>query len=89
MCSAWLATIFGLVEPDPLGRRPELTCQLFLAVGTSLRVQPAARLCALALEAGARLIIVNADPTPYDNVAAAVLRGPIGEVLPAIVPGKG
>jgi NAD-dependent deacetylase len=61
------------------------TCQLFLAVGTSLQVMPATRLCDIALGAGARLVIVNAEPTPYDHSAAAVLRGSIGETLPAIV----
>lgn len=61
------------------------TCQAFLAVGTSLHVQPAARLCDVAVEAGAHLVIVNAEPTPYDHQATAVLRGRIGEVLPAIV----
>jgi NAD-dependent deacetylase len=83
------ATIaFGqALHPDVHRRAREAaaTCQLFLAVGTSLQVQPAARLCDLALEAGAELIIVNREATPYDNVAAAVLRGPIGEVLPAIL----
>ncbi len=75
------------LDPDVHRRARDAaaTRQLFLAVGTSLRVQPAARLCALALDAGARLVIVNAEPTPYDNVAAAVLRGPIGTVLPAMV----
>jgi NAD-dependent deacetylase len=34
---------------------------------------------------GARLVIVNAQPTPYDGIADAVLRQPIGEVLPALV----
>jgi NAD-dependent deacetylase len=58
---------------------------LFMAVGTSLTVQPAANLCAVALDAGARLVIVNAQPTPYDTFAAAVLSAPIGEVLPALV----
>jgi len=58
---------------------------LFIAVGTSLTVQPAANLCAVALDAGARLVIVNAQPTPYDTFAAAVLSAPIGEVLPALV----
>ena len=62
-------------------------CAVFLAVGTSLTVQPAASLVALAARAGARLVIVNAEPTPYDELAAAVLRAPIGEVLPLIVPG--
>jgi len=86
------ATIaFGqALDPDVLRRAREAaaTCRLFLAVGTSLRVQPAARLCALAHEAGAELIIVNGEPTPYDDVAAAVVHGPIGEVLPAVVLGK-
>ncbi len=59
-------------------------CDLFLAVGTSLQVQPAAGLCDAAITQGARLVIVNADPTPYDGVAAAVLRGRIGEVLPRL-----
>lgn len=57
---------------------------LFMAVGTSLTVQPAAHLSAVALEAGARLVIVNAQPTPYDDMADAVLRDPIGEVLSAL-----
>jgi NAD-dependent deacetylase len=39
----------------------------------------------VARESGARLVIVNAQPTPYDDMAGAVLRDPIGEALPAIV----
>ncbi|HVH06952.1 MAG TPA: Sir2 family NAD-dependent protein deacetylase, partial [Myxococcota bacterium] len=53
---------------------------LFLAVGTSLTVHPAAALAGVPLETGARLVVVNAEPTPYDVVAAAILRGPIGQV---------
>lgn len=60
-------------------------CDLFLAVGTSLVVHPAAALCGVAIQAGSRCVIVNAEPTPLDVVADAVLRGGIGEVLPAIV----
>ncbi|MFI6519629.1 SIR2 family NAD-dependent protein deacylase [Spirillospora sp. NPDC050679] len=60
------------------------SCELFLAVGTSLTVQPAAGLCLEAVEHGARLVIVNAQPTPYDEVADAVLRDPIGTVLPRL-----
>lgn len=60
-------------------------CDLFLAVGSSLSVQPAAALCEVAVAAGARLVIVNAEPTPYDSLAAAVVRRPIGEVLPRLV----
>lgn len=60
-------------------------CDLFLAVGTSLSVHPAAGLCDLALAAGARLVVVNGEPTPYDGAADAVVREPIGQVLPRLV----
>lgn len=59
-------------------------CELFLAAGTSLTVQPAAGLCLEAVDAGARLVIINAEPTPYDGLADAVLRRPIGETLPRL-----
>jgi NAD-dependent deacetylase len=65
--------------------RAAADCDLFLAVGTSLTVQPAAGLCEVALRAGARLVVVNAEPTPYDPLAHAVLREPIGAVLPELV----
>lgn len=58
---------------------------LFLAIGTSLVVYPVADLPRVALEAGARLIILNAEETPYDRLAAAVIRDRIGEVLPKLV----
>jgi NAD-dependent deacetylase len=61
------------------------SCDLFLAVGTSLTVQPAAGLCLEAVETGARLVIINAQPTPYDELADAVLREPIGTSLPRLV----
>jgi NAD-dependent deacetylase len=60
-------------------------CDMFLAVGSSLQVHPVAGLCDTALAAGARLVIVNAEPTPYDGHAHAVLREPISSVLPALV----
>jgi NAD-dependent deacetylase len=62
-------------------------CDLFLAVGTSLSVLPAASLAGTAAGSGARLVIVNAEPTPYDEVADAVLSSPIGSVLPLLVRG--
>jgi NAD-dependent deacetylase len=70
-----------------LGRAEDASdaCDLFLAVGTSLAVYPAAFLPQRALRGGARLVIVNAQPTPLDGVAAAVFHGQIGEVLPALV----
>jgi NAD-dependent deacetylase len=60
-------------------------CDVFLAVGTSLTVHPAAALPRVAVAAGAALVVVNAQPTPYDGAAAAVLREPIGDVLPELV----
>jgi NAD-dependent deacetylase len=61
------------------------SADVFMAIGTSLVVYPAADLPRVALEAGARLAILNAEETPYDRVADAVLRGRIGEVLPQLV----
>jgi NAD-dependent deacetylase len=58
---------------------------VLLAVGTSLSVYPAAGLCDVALRAGARLVIINAEPTSYDSVADSVLRDPVGQALPRLV----
>jgi NAD-dependent deacetylase len=58
---------------------------LFLAIGSTLTVEPAASLCAVAVRGGAPLLIVNRDPTPYDQIAAAVIREPISAAVPAIV----
>ncbi len=84
------ATIsFGqALDPVVLQRAYECAagCDLFLAVGSSLTVQPAAGTCGAAIDAGARLVIVNAQPTPYDDYADAVLRAPIADALPAILP---
>jgi NAD-dependent deacetylase len=60
-------------------------CDLFLAVGTSLGVQPASLLAVEAYRRGARLVIVNQGETPLDARADAVLREPIGQILPRIV----
>lgn len=57
---------------------------LFLAIGSSLVVHPAAGLPAIAIQHGARLVIVNRDPTPLDDHADAILRGSIGETLARI-----
>jgi NAD-dependent deacetylase len=61
------------------------SADLFIAIGTSLQVHPAAALCDLALEAGIPLVIVNADPTPYDEEATALLTTPIETTLPALL----
>jgi len=57
---------------------------LLIAVGTSLQVYPVAGAVPLASTAGARVVIVNAEPTPFDDMVDAVLRQPIGEILPAL-----
>jgi NAD-dependent deacetylase len=59
-------------------------CDVFLAVGTSLGVHPAAGLVEVAAARGARVVIVNAEPTPYDGLADLVVREPISEVLPRL-----
>lgn len=82
------ATIsFGQSLPaDVLMEASRLTreADLLLAIGSSLVVTPAANLPVIAKEHGARLVIVNRDPTPIDFRADAVLREPIGALLTAI-----
>ncbi|MDQ0790275.1 NAD-dependent deacetylase [Streptomyces sp. B3I8] len=60
-------------------------CTLFFAVGSSLQVHPAAGLVQIAAEYGARLVVVNAEPTPYDDLADEVVREPIGTALPRLL----
>lgn len=75
------------LDPALLDRseRAAAGCDLFLAAGTSLTVYPVARLPELAVAAGARLVIVNAEPTPLDDTAHAVLRGQAGPILRTLV----
>jgi len=60
-------------------------CDLFLVVGSSLVVYPAADMPRLALRAGARLVIINQGETPYDSAGHLLFGEPIGEVLPQAV----
>jgi NAD-dependent deacetylase len=62
-------------------------CDLLLAAGTSLQVYPVAGAVPLAKQAGARVVIVNAQPTPFDGIADAVLGGSLSEVLQKICAG--
>jgi NAD-dependent deacetylase len=57
---------------------------LLIAIGTSLQVYPVAGAVPAAAAAGARVVILNAEPTPFDDMVDAVLRGPIGQILPAL-----
>lgn len=80
--------MFGqFLDEDVLGRAGAIAraSAVFLAVGTSLRVHPAAGLCAIAVDSGADLVIVNNEPTPYDEIATEVIREPISEALPKLV----
>ncbi|GAB3441073.1 NAD-dependent protein deacetylase [Streptomonospora sediminis] len=75
------------LKPDVIDAAVQAAAEgsVFMAVGTSLAVHPVAGLCDIALDNGAPLIIANAEPTPYDERAAVVLRDPIGEVVPELV----
>ena len=78
---------FGQSLPaDVLNAAAEASRQadLFIAMGSSLVVQPAASLPLLAKEQGARLVIINRDPTHLDDLADAVLHASIGETLAGI-----
>jgi NAD-dependent deacetylase len=60
-------------------------CDLILAIGSTLAVYPVAGVVPVAKEAGARVVIVNAQPTEMDFLADAVLRGSITAILPRLV----
>jgi NAD-dependent deacetylase len=79
------ATIsFGQTMPeDEMQRATELSqaCDLFIAIGSSLVVWPAAGFPVMAKNAGARLVIINREPTEQDDVADLVIRHDIGETL--------
>ncbi|MGW6277538.1 SIR2 family NAD-dependent protein deacylase [Kribbella sp. NPDC055071] len=60
------------------------SADVFVAIGTSLQVYPAAGFCDLALTAGKPLIILNAQETPYDAEATTVIHTPIETTLPTL-----
>jgi NAD-dependent deacetylase len=84
------ATIsFGQALPREAMARAEtatLACDLFLVLGSSLVVYPAAGFPALAKRNSARLAIINREPTPFDDLADIVLHDEIGPILSAVVP---
>jgi NAD-dependent deacetylase len=73
--------------PEDLRRAEQAArrCDLMLAIGTKLSVWPVAGVVPAAKDAGARVVIVNAEPTDMDSLADAVLRGAIGDILPRLV----
>ena len=60
-------------------------CDLFMVVGSSLVVQPAASMPLVAKRNGAKLVIINRDPTPYDDMADLVIHGQAGPTMASIV----
>jgi len=76
--------------PEVIDRamRAAAEADLFIAVGSSLQVYPVAGTVELARSAGARIVIVNAEPTPFDRVANAVFNESISAVLPQIISGR-
>jgi NAD-dependent deacetylase len=87
VCGGFIKTAtisFGQAMPDAAMRRAReltLSCELFLSIGSSLVVWPAAGFPLMAKENGARLVIVNRDPTDFDEIADLVVREDIGTVL--------
>jgi NAD-dependent deacetylase len=77
--------------PEVIDRamRAAAEAEVFLAIGSTLQVYPIAGAVDLAEQAGARIVIVNRDATPYDRVADAVFHDSISTVLPRLIPGSG
>ena len=63
--------------------------EVFLAVGSTLQVYPIAGAVDVARSAGAKIVIVNAEPTAFDDVADAIFHDSISKVLPRLIPGSG
>jgi NAD-dependent deacetylase len=86
-CGGYIKTAtisFGQAMPEAEMRRAEeltMTCDLFLSIGSSLVVWPAAGFPLMAKRNGARLAIINRDPTEFDDLADLVVREDIGSVL--------
>ena len=86
-CGGYIKTAtvsFGQAMPDAAMRRAQelaLSCSLFLAIGSSLVVWPAAGFPLMAKRNGAQLVIINREPTEFDGVADLVVRQDIGTML--------
>jgi len=88
----------GSLKPDvilfgePLPKRvydqavkKERSAELLLTVGTSLEVYPAASLPEIAKKSGAKIISIDSERTPWDDLCDYKVNGPAGEILPRIV----
>ena len=67
--------------------RRSRACDLFIVIGSTLVVYPAAYMPVYAVEAGAKLVIINLMPTPMDRFATVIIKHKAGEALPRIVDG--
>ncbi len=91
-CGGFIKTAtvsFGQAMPDAAMRRAQelaQNCDLFLAIGSSLVVWPAAGIPLMAKRNGARLVIVNREPTEFDEIADLVVRAEIGTALEPLIP---
>ena len=75
----------GLVHEDLLrAERAAQRCELMMAIGTTLSVSPINQVVPVAKSGGARIVILNAEPTEMDHLGDLVIRGQIGEVLPLL-----
>ena len=75
------------LDPEVLGAAVAAAeaCDVFVAIGSTLQVQPAAGLCGVAVRSGAELVVVNDAPTGYDHLATRIVRAPISVALPELV----
>ncbi|MDQ3281376.1 MAG: Sir2 family NAD-dependent protein deacetylase [Acidobacteriota bacterium] len=85
-----ISSVVNFGDPLPFreieqSRRHASRCDLMLVLGSSLVVQPAASFVGIALQAGARVVLINKGETPYDHVATLRLSTGIGEILPPAV----
>tara|TARA_X000000368_G_scaffold399247_1_gene370038 strand:- start:496 stop:1227 length:732 start_codon:yes stop_codon:yes gene_type:complete len=91
ICGGFIKTAtisFGQPMPEEemrIAQEKTLTCDLFISIGTSLLVFPAAGFPQLAKEVGAKLVIINNQPTDFDHIADLVISEQIGEVFSAII----
>jgi len=82
------AVFFGEALPQETLQeaiRHSRNCDLFIVIGSTLVIYPAAYIPTYAVEAGAKLAIVNLTPTPFDQYAAVVIRGKAGEIMPKVM----
>jgi len=82
------AVFFGEALPQETLReaiRRAQNCDLFIIIGSTLVIYPAAYIPTYATEAGAKLAIVNLTPTPFDHYAEVVIRGKAGEIMSKVM----